>query len=83
MKAEAREAMFERLRARNPKPTTELEYRNAFELLIAVILSAVLGTYALTASKARLLFRSERAVRLLNRATGTVMAGAAVAIVSR
>ncbi len=40
MKAEAREAMFERLRARNPKPTTELEYRNAFELLIAVILSA-------------------------------------------
>jgi endonuclease-3 len=40
MKPEAREAMFERLRARNPKPTTELEYRNAFELLIAVILSA-------------------------------------------
>jgi len=52
-------------------------------VLIAVILSAVLGTYALTASRARLLFRSERAVRLLNRATGTVMAGAAVAIVSR
>jgi endonuclease-3 len=40
MKAEAREAMFERLRARNPNPTTELEYRSAFELLIAVILSA-------------------------------------------
>lgn len=40
MKVEAREAMFERLRARNPKPTTELEYRNVFELLIAVILSA-------------------------------------------
>jgi endonuclease-3 len=40
MKAEAREAMFERLRARNPTPTTELEYRSAFELLIAVILSA-------------------------------------------
>ena len=35
-----REEMFERLRARNPQPTTELEYRSNFELLIAVILSA-------------------------------------------
>ncbi|MFZ9995171.1 MAG: endonuclease III [Steroidobacteraceae bacterium] len=33
-------AMFERLRARNLQPTTELEYRSNFELLIAVILSA-------------------------------------------
>jgi len=32
--------MFERLRARNPHPTTELEYSTPFELLIAVILSA-------------------------------------------
>ena len=32
--------MFERLRARNPHPTTELEYDSPFELLIAVILSA-------------------------------------------
>jgi endonuclease-3 len=32
--------MFECLRAANPHPTTELEYRTAFELLIAVILSA-------------------------------------------
>jgi len=32
--------MFERLRAANPHPTTELEYRTAFELLITVILSA-------------------------------------------
>ncbi len=32
--------MFERLRARNPHPTTELEYRTPFELLVAVILSA-------------------------------------------
>ncbi|MEL6198730.1 MAG: endonuclease III [Pseudomonadota bacterium] len=35
-----RTAMFETWRAANPKPTTELEYANAFELLIAVILSA-------------------------------------------
>ena len=33
-------AIFERLKAANPKPTTELQYRTPFELLIAVILSA-------------------------------------------
>ena len=32
--------IFERLRAANPTPTTELEYRTPFELLVAVILSA-------------------------------------------
>jgi endonuclease-3 len=35
-----RRAIFERLRAANPKPTTELEYTTPFELLIAVVLSA-------------------------------------------
>jgi endonuclease-3 len=33
-------AIFERLRARNPHPNTELEYSTPFELLVAVILSA-------------------------------------------
>lgn len=33
-------AIFERLRAANPEPRGELEYRNAFELLVAVVLSA-------------------------------------------
>lgn len=33
-------AIFERFKAANPKPTTELEHRTPFELLIAVILSA-------------------------------------------
>ena len=32
--------IFARLRAENPEPTTELEYANSFELLIAVMLSA-------------------------------------------
>ncbi len=32
--------IFERFRAANPHPTTELEHRSPFELLIAVILSA-------------------------------------------
>ena len=34
------EEIFRRLRAARPHPTTELEYRTPFELLIAVILSA-------------------------------------------
>ncbi len=35
-----RRALFTRLRANDPSPTTELEYRNVFELLVAVVLSA-------------------------------------------
>jgi len=35
-----RTEIFERLRAENPHPTTELNYTTPFELLIAVILSA-------------------------------------------
>jgi len=40
MNAEKRRKIFERLRAANPHPATELEYRTPFELLVAVILSA-------------------------------------------
>ena len=35
-----RTQIFNRLRDANPNPTTELEFRNSFELLIAVLLSA-------------------------------------------
>ncbi|MES9829015.1 MAG: endonuclease III [Candidatus Thiodiazotropha sp.] len=35
-----RQAIFERLQANNPDPTTELSYNTPFELLVAVILSA-------------------------------------------
>jgi len=35
-----RQQIFERLRAANPAPTTELQYGNPFQLLVAVILSA-------------------------------------------
>jgi endonuclease-3 len=35
-----RQEIFARLRAANPHPTTELEYGNPFQLLVAVILSA-------------------------------------------
>ncbi|SRR5690554_6329867 len=40
MNTEKRRQIFERLRAENPHPTTELNYSTPFELLIAVILSA-------------------------------------------
>jgi endonuclease-3 len=40
MNKQKRITIFNRLKANNPTPTTELNYTNSFELLIAVILSA-------------------------------------------
>jgi endonuclease-3 len=40
MNPEKRRGIFERLRAANPQPKTELVYRTPFELLVAVVLSA-------------------------------------------
>ena len=40
MNRETVRALFARLRADNPHPTTELVYHSAFELLVAVVLSA-------------------------------------------
>ncbi len=40
MNQQKRIEILSRLRANNPKPTTELEYSSPFELLIAVLLSA-------------------------------------------
>lgn len=40
MNSTKRREIFERLQAANPHPKTELEYTSAFELLIAVMLSA-------------------------------------------
>lgn len=40
MNAAKRAAIFSRLQAANPNPRTELKYKNSFELLVAVILSA-------------------------------------------
>ena len=51
--------------------------------LIVVILSVVLASYATAAARARRLFTSPQAVRRLNRGTGVVMAGAAVAVATR
>jgi len=40
MNADQRAAIYRRLKEANPEPTTELNYKSSFELLIAVILSA-------------------------------------------
>lgn len=48
-----------------------------------VVLTVVFGAYALAAARARALFRSTRAMRLLNRTGGTMMAGAAVAVATK
>lgn len=40
MNREKRQKIFEILQSDNPKPTTELDYRNVFELLVSVVLSA-------------------------------------------
>lgn len=51
--------------------------------IIAVVLVFVLGGYALAAARARKVFRSTRAMKMLNRIGGSVMAGAAAAIATR
>lgn len=40
MNPDKRRQIFQRLRAANPHPTTELKYGNVFQLLVAVVLSA-------------------------------------------
>ena len=40
MNPQKRRAIYERLRAHDPNPTTELKYRTPFELLVSVVLSA-------------------------------------------
>ena len=40
MNPQKRRAIFERFRAANPHPASELEHRTTFELLVAVVLSA-------------------------------------------
>jgi endonuclease-3 len=49
-----RRAIFERLRAANPTPATELEYSTPFELLLAVILSAQATDKGVNKATARL-----------------------------
>jgi threonine/homoserine/homoserine lactone efflux protein len=52
-------------------------------LVIFVVVSGVLMTYALAAARARRIFSNERALKWLNRTSGTVMAGAAVGLAAQ
>jgi len=52
----------------------------AIAAVMAIVLPVVLGAYVLAAVRARRLLRNPRALRVMNRGSATVMAGAAVAI---
>ncbi|HSC22191.1 MAG TPA: endonuclease III, partial [Casimicrobiaceae bacterium] len=54
MNAAKRREIFERLRAANPDPRSELEYRTPFELLVAVVLSAQATDKGVNKATARL-----------------------------
>lgn len=51
--------------------------------LIVLIATSVLTAYAIAAARARRLFTSARAVRLINRGSGIAMAGAAATVAAR
>jgi endonuclease-3 len=52
--ARRRRALFERLRAANPEPVSELHYSTPFELLVAVMLSAQATDKSVNAATAKL-----------------------------
>lgn len=54
MNKSKRSEIFERLKAANPEPTTELAYNSPFELLVAVILSAQATDTGVNKATARL-----------------------------
>ncbi len=54
MKAAASREIFERLKAANPAPRTELRYDSHFELLVSVILSAQATDVSVNAATAKL-----------------------------
>lgn len=54
MNAAKRAEIFRRLKAENPRPRTELEYRTPFELLVSVVLSAQATDVGVNKATARL-----------------------------
>ena len=54
MNPQKRRRIYERLRAANPEPESELEYRTPFELLVAVVLSAQATDKGVNKATARL-----------------------------
>ncbi len=66
-------------------PLAELTWVGFVELsaVISVVYGAVLAGYVALAARARRAFRNPKALRLVNRTTGAMMAGASVAIATR
>ncbi|MCG7393005.1 LysE family translocator [Microvirga sp. ACRRW] len=64
---------------------TKITVLGYLELAVATlaVLAVVFGGYIVLAARARSLFTSPKAIRILNRTTGTVMAGAAAAVAAR
>ena len=65
MSPEKRRRLFERLRAANPNPTTELAYRTPFELLVSVVLSAQATDRSVNAATERLYREANTAKAML------------------
>lgn len=66
----------------------DLSALNTKDALLAIgivlgVLTGVLVSYAATAARARTLLKSERALKLMNRGSGTVMIGAGITIATR
>jgi len=61
----ARRALFERLRAANPSPRTELVYRTPYQLLVAVVLSAQATDKSVNLATARLFEVADTPARMV------------------
>ncbi len=65
MNAERRRAIFERLRAANPNPRSELVYGSPFQLLVAVVLSAQATDRSVNAATPRLFAVADTPAKML------------------
>ena len=65
MNPEKRRGIFRRLRAANPEPRSELNYRSPFELLVAVVLSAQATDKSVNLATAMLFPRANTPAKIL------------------
>src|SRR3954447_20196237 len=65
MKSAQVEELFRRLSERSPEPETELEYRNPYTLLVAVVLSAQATDVSVNKATARLFERVDTPEKML------------------
>ena len=65
MNSTKRIRIFERLKAKEPAPTTELNYQSSFELLVAVILSAQATDVSVNKATKLLFEKSNSAEKIL------------------